>query len=130
MIRAQLLWRNAQRMLVGLIHPRAHLVVKLRSAAIPNHIIFGTLAFAMMFGITTIASILLLTATGMDLISAATGTIACITNTGPGLGIVGPAGNYASLTDFQKWVCTAAMLLGRLELFTLLILFTPAFWAR
>ena len=104
--------------------------MKLRTVAIPNHVIFGTLAFAMMFGITTIATILLLTATGMDLISAATGAIACITNTGPGLGIVGPSGNYASLTDFQKWVCTAAMLLGRLELFTLLILFTPAFWRR
>ena len=130
MIRMQLLWRNAQRLLIELIHPRAHIVVKVRSAAIPNHIIFGTLAFAMMFGITTVAAILLLTATGLDLVSATTGAVACITNTGPGLGIVGPAGNYAALTDFQKWVCTAAMLLGRLELFTLLILFTPAFWAR
>ena len=130
MVRMQLLWRNAQRALVELIHPRAHIVVKLRSVAIPNHIILGTLAFVMMFGITTSGAILLLTATGLDLVSAATGAVACITNTGPGLGIVGPAGNYASLTDFQKWVCTAAMLLGRLELFTLLILFTPAFWAR
>jgi trk system potassium uptake protein len=60
----------------------------------------------------------------------ATAAVACITNTGPGLGIVGPAGNYASLTDLQKWVCTAAMLLGRLELFTLLVVFTPAFWRR
>jgi trk system potassium uptake protein TrkH len=66
----------------------------------------------------------------MDFLSAATAAIACITNTGPGLGTVGPAGNYASLTDLQKWVCTAAMLLGRLELFTLLVVFTPAFWRR
>ena len=130
MIRMQLLWRNAQRILMNLIHPRAHIVVKLRSVAIPNHIIFGTLAFAMMFGITTAVAVLLLTATGVDVVTATTGTIACITNTGPGLGIVGPAGNYASLSDFQKWVCTAVMLLGRLELFTLLILFTPAFWSR
>lgn len=130
MIRAQLLWRNAQRVLLALIHPRAYLVVKVRSVPIPNHIIFGTLVFAMMFGVTTVVTILLLTATGLDFISAATGAIACITNTGPGLGVVGPAGNYASLTDLQKWVCTAAMLLGRLELFTLVILFTPAFWAR
>jgi trk system potassium uptake protein len=74
--------------------------------------------------------VLILTATGMDFLSATTAAIACITNTGPGLGSVGPAGNYASLTDVQKWVCTAAMLLGRLELFTLLVLFTPAFWRK
>ena len=49
---------------------------------------------------------------------------------GPGLGEVGPASNYQGLTDFQTWVCTFAMLLGRLELFTLLIVFTPVFWRK
>jgi len=67
---------------------------------------------------------------GLDLVSAATATIACINNTGPGLGQVGPAGNYQGLTDFQTWVCTFAMLLGRLELLSVLVLFTPAFWRR
>jgi trk system potassium uptake protein TrkH len=130
MIRAQLLWLHAGRVLKALIHPRAHLVVKLRHRTVGNNAIYGILAFFVVFGGTTIAATLLLAATGLDFLSAATAAIACITNTGPGLGMVGPAGNYASLTDLQKWVCTAAMLLGRLELFTLLVVFTPAFWRR
>ena len=56
--------------------------------------------------------------------------LACINNAGPGLGVVGPAGNYGVLNDFQTWVCTVAMLIGRLEIFTVLILFTPQFWRR
>ena len=56
--------------------------------------------------------------------------VACINNTGPGLNLVGPATTYAVLTDFQTWVCTAAMLLGRLELFTLIVVFTPGFWRQ
>ena len=110
--------------------PRAHLVVKLGHLSVGNNVIYGVLAFFVVFGGTTIAATLLLAATGMDFLSAATAAIACITNTGPGLGTVGPAGNYASLSDLQKWVCAAAMLLGRLELFTLLVVFTPAFWRR
>ena len=54
--------------------------------------------------------------------------MACINNTGPGLGEVGPAGNYQQLSDFQIWVLSATMLLGRLELFSILVLFTPGFW--
>jgi trk system potassium uptake protein len=130
MIRAQLLWHNAARMLKVQVHPQAHLLVKLGKLPVENQVVFGTLAFMLMFSVTTVAAILLLTATGLDFVAATTGAIACVTNTGPGLGVVGPAGNYASLTDFQKWVCTAAMLLGRLELFTLLVVFTPAFWNR
>jgi trk system potassium uptake protein TrkH len=67
---------------------------------------------------------------GLDFISAFSAIIACINNAGPGLGVVGPAGNYQGLNDFQTWVCAVAMLLGRLEIFTLLILFTPNFWRR
>jgi trk system potassium uptake protein len=68
--------------------------------------------------------------TGLDLVTAASAVIACINNTGPGLGQVGPAGNYQGLSDFQTWVCTATMLLGRLELFSILVLFTPQFWRK
>jgi trk system potassium uptake protein TrkH len=130
MIRAQFLWINSGQVLKALVHPRAYLMVKLRNVPIPSHVIFGTLAFMLVFGITTVFTVLLLAATGLDFLSATTAAIACITNTGPGLGVVGPAGNYASLNDIQKWVCIAAMLLGRLELFTLLVVFTPAFWNR
>jgi len=63
----------------------------------------------------------------MDVFSA---VVATLNNTGPGLGTVGPATTYAGLTDFQTWVCTFAMLLGRLELFTLLVVLAPAFWRK
>jgi trk system potassium uptake protein TrkH len=56
--------------------------------------------------------------------------IATINNAGPGLGVVGPAGNYQGLTDFQTWVCSVAMLLGRLEIFSFLVLLTPSFWRK
>ena len=56
--------------------------------------------------------------------------LASINNTGPGLGSVGPGKTYQSLTALQTWICTAAMLLGRLEIFSVLVLFTPAFWRK
>jgi trk system potassium uptake protein TrkH len=66
----------------------------------------------------------------MDLISAFSGTIASINSTGPGLGQIGPSTTYASLSDAQTWIYTLAMFLGRIELFTFLILFTPSFWRK
>jgi trk system potassium uptake protein TrkH len=69
---------------------------------------------------------LLMIATRLDIITAFSAVVACINNTGPGLNLVGPATTYAVLTDFQTWVCTWAMLLGRLEIFTLLVILTPA----
>jgi trk system potassium uptake protein TrkH len=68
--------------------------------------------------------------TGLDPVTAFTAVIACVNNIGPGLGQVGPAGNYQDLSDFQTWVCTFAMLLGRLEMLSLLVLLTPSFWRR
>jgi len=71
-----------------------------------------------------------LLASGLDFMSAFSAVIACINNMGPGLGIVGPSGNYQILTDFQTWVCSLAMLLGRLEIFSVVVLFTPSFWRK
>ena len=73
---------------------------------------------------------LTLSFTGLDIVTAFSAVVACINNTGPGLGLVGPATNYAVLEDFQTWVCIFAMLLGRLEIFTLLVVLTPAFWRK
>jgi len=69
-----------------------------------------------------------LVASGLDFMSSFSAIIACINNAGPGLNQVGPATNYSGLTDFQTWVCTFTMLLGRLELMTLFVLFTRTFW--
>ena len=68
----------------------------------------------------------MLALSGMEVVTAFSAVMACINNTGPGLNEVGPVGNYAGLTDLQLWLLSATMLLGRLEMFTLLIVFTPA----
>ncbi|MEI2650835.1 MAG: potassium transporter TrkG [Microthrixaceae bacterium] len=67
---------------------------------------------------------------GLDIITAFSAVVACVNNMGPGLNQVGPATTFAVLSDFQTWVCTFAMLLGRLEIFTLLVVLTPAFWRK
>ena len=73
---------------------------------------------------------LLLAFTGLDIVTAFSAVVASVNNTGPGLGLVGPATTFAVLEDFQTWVCIFAMLLGRLEIFTLLVVLTPAFWRK
>ena len=73
---------------------------------------------------------LILVASHLEVVTAFSAVVACLNNTGPGLGLVGPATNYAILTDFQAWVCSFTMLLGRLEIFSLLVVLTPAFWRR
>ena len=82
------------------------------------------------YGAVMVAATMLLLFSGLDVVTAFTAVIASINNTGPGLGQVGPAGNYQGLTDFQTWVCSIAMLLGRLELFSILVLFTASFWRK
>jgi trk system potassium uptake protein TrkH len=79
---------------------------------------------------TAATLIFVLLISGLDFITAFSAVIACVNNAGPGLGGVGPGTNYSVLTDFQTWICTLAMLIGRLEIFTFLILFTPRFWQR
>ena len=130
MVRAQLLVRQGLREMLKLVHPRAQVPVKLGGAVVPNQIVFAVLAFMSIYGACVTAMTFLLLATGLDFVTAFSAVIASINNTGPGLNQVGPATTYQILTDFQTWVLTIAMLLGRLELFTVLLIFTPAFWRR
>jgi trk system potassium uptake protein TrkH len=130
MIRAELMARQAVREMTRIIHPRAVVPVKLDGVPVENNIIFAVLAFVLIYVSSFVAMTMLLTASGLDIITAFSAVIACINNTGPGLNQVGPATTYASLNGFQIWICTIAMLLGRLELFTLLVVFTPGFWRK
>lgn len=130
MIRAQLLYRQVYREFIRLLHPTAVTPVKLEGVPVENKIVVAVLAFLFIYVASIVSMTLLLTATGLDELTAFSAVVACINNTGPGLHEVGPAGTYAGLTDLQTWVCTFAMLLGRLELFTLLIVFLPAFWRK
>jgi trk system potassium uptake protein TrkH len=130
MMRAILMARQAARELERLLHPRAVTPVKLGGKVVDNRIIFAVIAYMLVYGATLAAITLLLAATGLDFLTAVSAAAACINNVGPGLGRVGPAETYALLSDFQTWICTIAMMLGRLELLTVFVLFTPAFWRR
>jgi trk system potassium uptake protein TrkH len=130
MIRAQILFRQLFRELLRIIHPRLFQPVKISGQPVENKVVFAVLGFAFIYVSCIILMTLALTASGLDVLSAFSAVVACINNTGPGLNQVGPATTYAVLSDFQTWVCTFAMLLGRLELFTLLVVLTPAFWRK
>jgi len=130
MIRARLMFHQALREMTRIVHPRAQVPVKLSGHPVENNIIFAVLAFMLMYGGTITVSTMLLAASGLDIVSAFSAAVACINNMGPGLNQVGPATTFAVLNDFQTWVCTVTLLLGRLELFTLIVVFTPSFWRR
>lgn len=128
LIRAILLVKQAGRELKRILYRRAIIPVRLGETVVANEVLFSILAFMLMYGAVAIIATMLLLLSGLDVITAFTGVIACINNTGPGLGQVGPSGNFKDLSDFQTWVLTATMLLGRLELFSILVLFTSDFW--
>jgi trk system potassium uptake protein TrkH len=130
MIRARLLFRQGARELTRLIHPQAQLPIKVKQQTIPDTVVLAVLGFVSIYLAVMLFATFLLLLSGLDWVSAFSAVIACINNTGPGLERVGPATTYAGLNNFQIWVLTISMLLGRLELFTLLIVFTPGFWRR
>ncbi|OGT00497.1 MAG: potassium transporter Trk [Gallionellales bacterium RIFCSPLOWO2_12_FULL_59_22] len=130
MIRTLVLFKQAGREFRKLLHPAAVNPMKIGGHVVPNNIAFAVLGFISLYLMTIAALTFALLLSGMDFITAFTAVIATVNNIGPGLGSVGPSGNYQGLTDFQTWVCTFGMLVGRLEIFTVLILFTPQFWRK
>lgn len=130
MIRALVLYKQVYRELIRAIHPNVVHLVKVGSDVVPGKILFAVLAFAFVYMVSIVSMTLLLSLSGLDIVTAFSAVVACINNTGPGLNQVGPATTFAVLTDAQTWVCTFAMLLGRLEIFTLLVVLTPAFWRK
>jgi trk system potassium uptake protein TrkH len=130
MFRTLVLVRQAVREMMLLVHPQAVAPVKIRSQLVANRVVFAVLAFVVLYFGTVVTLTLVLLATGLDLVSSFTAIIATINNMGPGLGVVGPASNFQVLTDFQTWICSLAMLLGRLEIFSVLVLLTPTFWRK
>jgi trk system potassium uptake protein TrkH len=130
MVRMLLLLKQSRRELVRIVHPHVVNPVVLGGAAVGPRVMQSVIAFMMLYGATLVSLTMLLLFSGLDVLTAFTAVVACVNNIGPGLGEVGPAVNYGGLSDFQTWVCIFAMLLGRLELLSLLVLFTPAFWRR
>ena len=130
MIRTLVLAKQAHRELMQLVHPSMVRPLKVGGTVIANRVVFAVLAFVFLYFMSIVTLIFVQLASGLDFMTALSGVIACINNAGPGLGAVGPGSNYGVLTGFQTWVCSTAMLLGRLEVFTLLVLFTPTLWRK
>ena len=127
--RFQILFAATAMQLKRLIQPHGVFVAKFNGNAISREIIESVMAFTLVymacFAVLTISMGVL----GLDLMTAASAAATTMSNVGPGLGeIVGPAGNFTSLPDAAKWILAAGMLLGRLEFFTILVLFAPTFW--
>lgn len=130
LMRAIILYKQAYREIVRSLHPSAVYPVRLGSQRVSGNVLHAVLAFGFMYMASIATLTLLMTAAGSDFTTAFSSVVACINNTGPGLGLVGPATNYAGLGTFELWVLAFAMILGRLELLTLLVVLTPVFWRR
>lgn len=127
-IRILLILKQGLREIQRLIHPNAVIPIKLGNTLVPDRVIDSVWGFFAMYVMVFLALLLAMLATGLDVVTAFSAVGAAINNLGPGL--EGVAKNYASVTDAGKWILCFAMLLGRLEIFTLLVLFLPMFWRR
>lgn len=125
-VRVLLLYLQGLRELNKLVHPKAVFSIKMGKKVLPDRVVEAVWGFFSAYAAVFVFCMLLLLATGMDDITAFTAVAASINNLGPGLGEV--AANYSTIGDTSKWVLIMAMLFGRLEIFTLLVLFTPVFW--
>jgi trk system potassium uptake protein TrkH len=130
MVRLLLLLKQARHELVRIVHPRVVNPVTLGGQVVPQQVLTAVLAYMMVYGASICGLTLVMLFSGLDVLTAFTAVVASVNNIGPGLGDVGPAVNFKGLSDFQTWVCTFAMLLGRLELLAVLVLFTPQFWRK
>ena len=127
--RFNVLYATARAQALRLIQPHGVVIATFNGRPLPEAAAVGVLAFFTLFGLSFAFLALALSALGLDYLTAMSGALTALANVGPGLGpIIGPAGNFSSLPEGAKWLLAFGMLLGRLELFTVLILLSPAFW--
>jgi trk system potassium uptake protein TrkH len=128
--RILLLFKHAHVQIYRLIHPRAVRLVKLGHRPVDKEVMQSILGFFAVYLGVFVAASFIMAGLGMDLTSAAASVVATLGNIGPGLGSVGPVDNFAHVPAFGKLVLAFCMLLGRLELFTVLVLIFPSFWRK
>jgi trk system potassium uptake protein len=127
-IRVLLLFRQGMREIKRLIHPNSIITIKINNKPVQERIINAVWGFFAAYIAVFALLLLILMSTGLDQVTAFSAIAACMNNLGPGLGSV--SDHYGNINDMAKWVLCFAMLLGRLEIFTLLVLFTPTFWRK
>ena len=116
--------------IVNFIHPRAVNVIRFDGKAVPEKTTSGIMRFIASYFIITFSAVLLISVDNFDFTTSFTAVISCMSNIGPGLGVVGPTGNFAAFSDFSKVVLSMCMLIGRLEIYPIMILFAPSAWKR
>ncbi len=126
--RWQMLLRQALREVRQLVHPKGQFVVKMGGKRVSESVVISVGGFFTLYVVSYFALVLLLAGTGTPADTALAAVAASITNVGPGLGEV--ALHFGALSDFATWVCSFSMILGRLEVFTILVLLTPQFWTE
>ena len=127
--RIQILYLFISNQLKKIIYPKGIFVLKYDQSPVDNKFIASIISFIYMYLVIFFIITALLSLTGLDFITSISGAATSISNVGPGLGsIIGPNGNFSSLPDISKWILTLGMILGRLELFAILVLFLPSFW--
>ena len=129
-LRCMVLFQTARHELNRIVHPRAVQTPRIGQTRIPDTIIRAVVAYMVLYVSTVLIMTLLMLASGLDLVSAFAATLASVNCTGLGLGQVGPTSNYAALNDFQVWLCSIGMILGRLELLSFFVLLMPSYWRR
>jgi trk system potassium uptake protein TrkH len=129
-MRIMLLIKNSILELRRIAHPNAIIPVRFNNQAVHPEIITNVLAFVLFYLLTVVAGMVVMSALGYDLDTSLGAVVATLGNIGPGIGAVGPADNYSNIIPAGKWFLTFLMLIGRLELFTVLVMFTPVFWRK
>jgi trk system potassium uptake protein TrkH len=129
-VRLIVMAKHAYEELFRIIHPHAVRAVKLRGKPVPSDVLSGIWGFFFLYLTYYMIATLILAAVGLDPISAFSAVAACIFNVGPGLGLVGPTQNYLAVPFLGKWVLIIGMILGRLEIYTVIVLFMPEYWRK
>jgi trk system potassium uptake protein TrkH len=129
-MRVILLMRHSYRELFRLIHPHAVITVKLGGRSVPHEVMSSIWGFFILYIALFVLASLVMSGLGLDVISAFSSVAACIGNVGPGLGLVGPATNFLVVPALGKWVLVFCMLLGRLEIYTVIVLLVPEYWRK
>ncbi|MDI9477893.1 MAG: TrkH family potassium uptake protein [Bacillota bacterium] len=127
-LRVMIVFKYIKREFYKLIHPNSVISIRIGGQTIPENVVQNVIVFVLLYFLIFAGLSLILLTQDMDLISSTSAVVASLSNIGPGFGSVGPAMNYAGLTTFTKILLSFTMILGRLEIYTVLILITPIFW--
>lgn len=129
-VRHIVLFKNSWAELKRLIHPRAIIPVKFNGKTVSSEVISNVQAFFIFYILVFVLGSIIISLLGVEFVTAIGATATCVGNIGPGIGTVGPVSNFAHLPEIVKWILSLFMVVGRLELFTVLILLSPAFWKK